>query len=145
MYPHFIEVHDIEEGYPILMNIDSIANAITVKYECGTGTAINCRDCGGQVTKESYDEVKKLIEDAGCSINKGDPRIDTKHRLTMDQIRKMLGEPVWNSNLGSWALVHYYDPDRDQILLLNSAGKIYVMDEEELIRYPLYRMIGGER
>lgn len=145
MYPHFIEVHDIEEGYPILMNIDSIANAITVKYECGTGTAINCRDCGGQVTKESYDEVKQLIESSGALINKGDPRIDSQHRLTMNVIMKMLGEPVWNSNLGSWALVHYYDPDRDQIQLLNSAGKIYVMDEEELIRYPLYRMIGGER
>ena len=145
MYPHFIEVHDIEDGYPILMNIDSIANAITVKYECGTGTAINCRDCGGQVTKESYDEVKQLIESSGALINKGDPRIDSQHRLTMNVIMQMLGEPVWHSNLGSWALVHYYDPDRDQIQLLNSAGKIYVMDEEELIRYPLYRMIGGER
>jgi hypothetical protein len=142
MYPHFIEIHAREDGAELMINIDNIIGL-------GGGThdriAIRMIDNSRWIPRETYDEVKKLIKDAGCSINKGDPRIDTKHRLTMDQIRKMLGEPVWNSNLGSWALVHYYDPDRDQIQLLNSAGKIYVMDEEELIRYPLYRMIGGER
>lgn len=142
MYPHFIEIHAREDGAELMINIDNIIGL-------GGGThdriAIRMIDNSRWIPRETYDEVKKLIEDAGALINKGDPRIDTKHRLTMDQIRKMLGEPVWNSNLGSWALVHYYDPDRDQIQLLNSAGKIYVMDEEELIRYPLYRMIGGER
>ena len=142
MYPHFIEIHAKEDGADLLINIDNIIGLGGPDHK---HIAIRMSDNSRWIIRETYEELQKLIEDAGCSINKGDPRIDTKHRLTMDQIRKMLGEPVWNSNLGSWALVHYYDPDRDQIQLLNSAGKIYVMDEEELIRYPLYRMIGGER
>ena len=142
MYPHFIEIHAKEDGADLLINIDNIIGLGGPDHE---HIAIRMSDNSRWIIRETYEELQKLIKDAGCSINKGDPRIDTKHRLTMDQIRKMLGEPVWNSNLGTWALVHYYDPDRDQIQLLNSAGKIYVMDEEELIRYPLYRMIGGER
>lgn len=150
MYPHFIEVHDIEEGYPILMNIDSIANAITVKYECGTGTAINCRDCGGQVTKESYDEVKKLIEDVGALIIKGDTRIDTQHRLTMQDLQGMVGEPVWNSNTNTWLLVYDGDwgygpdPDRVCVRVVNRYGcKDIWLSEEDLIAKPLYRMKAG--
>ena len=142
MYPHFIEIHAKEDGADLLINIDNIIGLGGPDHE---HIAIRMSDNSRWIIRETYEELQKLIEDADCSINKGDPRIDTQHRLTMDQIKVILGEPVWNSNLGSWALVHYYDPDRDQIQLLNSAGKIYVMDEEELIRYPLYRMIGGER
>jgi len=145
MYPHFIEVHAHQLNDKLVsINIDHIIGFCGTSRGTGIITATDERIQQTE-TKESYDELKQLIEGAGALINKGDPRIDTEHRLTMEQIRKLLGEPVWNSNLGSWALVHYYDPDTDRIQLLNSAGKIYVMDEEELVRYPLYRMIGGER
>lgn len=138
-YPHFIQVtNGVLEA---LVNIDQIkfvcpypaflANA-EIHFADGTDEPM--------ITEESYEDVEKLIRDSGSSITRPDPRIDTQHRLTMNVIMKMLGEPVWNSNLCSWALVHYYDPDHDQIQLLNPAGKIYVMDQEELIRYPLYRM-----
>ena len=138
MYPHFIELHAEDNGERMMFSIDHIRKF----YEPDNkkGTPIYTDDGFDWCVKESYDEVKHLIEDVGCSINRADPRIDTHSSLTMNQIMRILGEPVWNSNLNQWALVHYYNPDNDTIQLMNPGGKIYIMTEEEMIRFPLYRM-----
>lgn len=146
MYPHFIEVHDKEEGYPILLNIECINKVyLDGNSDMSDTWGLIIMKHGNVTTIESYDEVQQLIEDAGCSINRADPRIDSRSSLTMNQIMRILGEPVWNSNLNQWALVHYYNPDNDTIQLMNPGGKIYIMTEEEMIRFPLYRTKGAEQ
>ena len=94
--------------------------------------------------------VKKLIEDAGALINKGDPRIDTQYRLTMQDLQGMIGEPVWNSNTNTWLLVYdgdwayAPDPDRVCVRVVNRYGcKDIWLSEEDLIAKPLYRMKAG--
>lgn len=142
MYPHFIEIHAKEDGADLLINIDNIIGLGGPDHE---HIAIRMSDNSRWIIRETYEELQKLIEDAGCSINRADPRIDSRSSLTMNQIMRILGEPVWNSNLNQWALVHYYNPDNDTIQLMNPGGKIYIMTEEEMIRFPLYRMKGAEQ
>ena len=147
MYPHFIEVtrnYKDAESWKACINIDNITD-----IEDHTIMLRNHRvrsDMEDSMwVEESYEELKQLIQEAGCSINRADPRIDSRSSLTMNQIMRILGEPVWNSNLNQWALVHYYNPDNDTIQLMNPGGKIYIMTEEEMIRFPLYRMKGAEQ
>ena len=59
-------------------------------------------------TVESYDDIKQLIHDSGILIHRADPRLDETHSLTMEDLKEMIGEPVWNSNTGKWTLVRNY-------------------------------------
>ena len=72
MYPHFITVHDNDNGEPFLVNIDHI---VSIGKEgiilTGVPTAI------ALATVESFDELKQLVADAGCHIEKADPRLNT--------------------------------------------------------------------
>ena len=136
MYPHFITVHDNENGEPFLVNIDHI---VSVGKEgmilTGIPTAI------ALATVESFDELKQLVADAGCHIEKADPRLNTKQPLTMDEIRQMVGEPVWNSNTRSWGLVcDYYD---ETVAIKPPRGASYDYDADDLVKFPLYRMKEG--
>lgn len=136
MYPHFITVHDNENGEPFLVNIDHI---VSVWKEgmilTGVPTAI------ALATVESFDELKQLVADAGCHIEKADPRLSTKQPLTMDELRQMVGEPVWNSNTRSWGLVcDYYD---ETVAIKPPRGASYDYDADDLVKFPLYRMKEG--
>ena len=141
MYPHFIQVHRSYNGesWETAVNIDNI-----ITIEDHNIIANNCskenKDEESYWVEETYEELLQLLQDCGCHIEKADPRLDNEHHLDMATIRTMLGEPVWNSNLRTWALVHYYDPEINTIQLVNPAGKIYMMGESDLIRFPLYRM-----
>lgn len=138
-YPHFIQVtNGVLEA---LVNIDQIKfvrphpaflASAEIHFADGTDEPM--------ITEESYEDVEKLIRDSGSSINRPDPRLHTNSALTMNQIMRMIGEPVWNIHLSSWALVYEYDPDHDVIKLRNADGKMYVMTEYEMIKYPLLRM-----
>ena len=138
MYPHFIEV-TIFEGPKAIINIDQI-KAVATLPDFYDGAVIYYSTAGNETVRESYDEVMQLLKDAGTHIQKPDPRLDTKNPLTMDELKRMIGEPVWNSNRRSWELVHYYEPVNNTIQVVDAAGKIYLMDEADLIKYPLYRM-----
>ena len=93
MYPHFIEVHDKASGYQILLNIECINKVyLDGNSDMSDTWGLIIMKHGNVTTIESYDEVKQLIEDAGCSINRADPRIDTHSSLTMNQIMRILGE-----------------------------------------------------
>ena len=145
MYPHFIEVHDVEDDSPVAINIDSIACVMKGSFQDAECGLINCRDAGGQVTKETYNEVKHLIESSGALINMGDPRLDTKHPLTFSELKEMVGEPIWNSNLMRWELItELYN---DDLICTKTAESLDKTDddtaayfEDDLIKTPLYRM-----
>lgn len=136
MYPHFITVHDNDNGDPFLVNIDHI---ISIGKEgmilTGVPAAI------ALATTESFDELKQLVSDAGCHIEKADPRLNTAKPLTMDELRQMVGEPVWNSNTRSWGLVcDYYD---ETVAIKPPRGASYDYDADDLVKFPLYRMKEG--
>ena len=136
MYPHFITVHDNENGEPFLVNIDHIVS-IGKEGMILTGVPTDI----ALATVESFDELKQLVADAGCHIEKADPRLHTKQPLTMDELRQMVGEPVWNSNTRSWGLVcDYYD---ETVAIKPPRGASYDYDADDLVKFPLYRMKEG--
>lgn len=136
MYPHFIQVHDNENGEPFLVNIDHI---VSVGKEGMILTGIPTDIA--LATVESFDELKQLVADAGCHIEKADPRLNTAKPLTMEELRQMVGEPVWNSNTRSWGLVcDYYD---ETVAIKPPRGASYDYDADDLIKFPLYRMKEG--
>ena len=133
MYPHFIEVHC--DGRNHLVNIEQIRE-VWSRYITLTETEMLSCD-------ESYDQLQKLIRDSGCLINKGDPRLDTQHQLTLEDLKDMVGEPVWNSNLMRWHLVEKIEPDdyRGGVVELKGTNTcVWYYDSADLVKYPLYRL-----
>ena len=130
MYPKFIELH--WNTIPVSYNVENIT-WFGDKFIYIVG-----QDIPADVD-ESYDEIKALIKDCGCLIHKADPRLDTEHPLTMDDLMTMVGEPVWNSNNGEWALVMRRYSDMCVDLLL-SSGNVSTLDEKDLESLPMYRM-----
>lgn len=147
MYPKFIEVHAAGDGIAVSINVE---NVIGFGGDGKGGACFRMADNSMWQTKESYDELKALITDCGCLIRKADPRLDMEHPLTMDDLKTMVGEPVWNSNNGEWALVTkdpaWHDetnPDwkrQSGYYLRYHDDTITRFDEEELKKFPLYRM-----
>ena len=93
MYPHLIEVHG-EDGTVCAVNIDHIVAFADRRL------LMSNRDEQYSV-QESYDELKKLVRDAGCIIQKKDPRLDDKPMEWEDFIGQN-GEIFWNSNTLDW-------------------------------------------
>ena len=139
MYPHFITVHDGEDNQcEISVNIDNIVNF----HVDEDGVSI-IEVVSGEFYRitETYEELSALVAGAGCHIEKADPRLNTKQPLTMDEIRQMVGEPVWNSNTRSWGLVcDYYD---ETVAIKPPRGASYDYDADDLVKFPLYRMKEG--
>ena len=129
----FIELHDKDTDMKMSFNVDNI----TVFCE----QVIETEREGFEVA-ESYEEIKQLIYDVGVLIHKPDPRLNLTTPLTMDDLREMIGEPVWNSNNGKWYLMLKVREDLDPELAVvqDSDAKIEVFSLEELIKFPLYRM-----
>lgn len=128
MYPYFIEVHC--DGKRRLVNVDQIVH-VWSRYIEMTRDELDC--------DETYDEIQDLINDAGCLIKKADPRLDTKSPLTLEDMRGMVGQPVWNSNRDEWGLV--IEPayaDMVTVLYDEDSKKNYYPGD--LIAFPFYRM-----
>ena len=130
----FIELHTKKDSLPVSVNVENV-----VAFENGD---MALREIGIIKVTESYDEVKALIKDVGVLIHKPDPRLNLTTPLTMDDLREMIGEPVWNSNNGKWYLMLKVREDLDPELAVvqDSDAKIEVFSPEELIKFPLYRM-----
>ena len=130
MYPHFIEVHRGENKLSV--NIDHIKligdHVVETDYiEKNQPLYVD----------ENYDEIKNLIIQSGCHIQKADPRLSNK-ALTMEELKQMVGKPVWNSYLRCWQLVREY---LDNVIFLTyNAGNCCGYNKEDLTRYPLYGM-----
>lgn len=127
MYPRFIEVHT--DGRPVMINTDRIELIADKTIQTTT-----CEFC----VSESFVELQQLIQNAGASISKGDPRLDTVHPLTIADLQGMLGEPVWNSNLMRWGLVK--EITEDTAVLVYQAADWVIVDANDLVKFPLYRM-----
>lgn len=141
MYPKFIEVHAAGDGIAVTVNVE---NVIGFGGDGKGGGCFRMTDNSMWQTKESYDELKALITDCGCLIHKADPRLDTEHPLTMEDLKTMVGEPVWNSNTGEWGLITK-DAERDGeitegFLIRYHDGTMTYMYEEGLKKFPIYRM-----
>lgn len=146
MYPHFIELHTDEgcvgdyqrrKTAPISINVDRIA-MIYPNEDGGTMLSAIDADCYQDVI-ESYDEVKRMIENCGCLIHKGDSRLDNKP-LTMADLKNMVGQPVWDSERNVWYLFKTFDDD-GQAHFTDVFGNTAIAENEDtLIKYQLYRM-----
>lgn len=129
MYPKFIEVHCDEREW--LVNVDKIRDVHSHYIDISDTEIIDC--------DEKYDEIKNLIESTGTLIHKADPRLDTTKPLTFDEMRGMIGQPVWNSNTDLWGLVS--DPMYADMITVRFADEtLSNYKAEDLIRFPYYRM-----
>lgn len=133
----FIVLH-----FPIEGEVSFNVEDILCFFARDDDTIIRAKDGNCYAVTESYDEVKALIHDVGVLIHKPDPRLNLTKPLTMDDLRNMIGEPVWNSNNGKWYLMLKVRDDLDPELAVvqDSDAKIEVFSPEELIKFPLYRM-----
>ena len=137
MYPHFIEVHAKDDKVPLSINIDNIIGF----GSNGEYAVLRMADNSRWFVYESYEELKKLIFDAGCIIARKDPRLEDRP-LTKDDLMTMIEQPVFNSNTGKWNIVFDYTKgeEGDFVSLMDPMGDIYYLHERELPKYPLYRM-----
>ena len=138
MMSKFIELHfPIEDK--VFFNVEDILCFFTRDDD----TIIRAKDGNCYAVTESYDEVKALIKDAGVLIHKADPRLDTTTPLTMEDLKYMEGEPVWNSNTLKWMIVHRYgEGDKKSIVwLVRHDSQFELMTADDLIKTPLYRMV----
>ena len=134
MMSKFIEEQGKDNGMPISVNVENI-----VAFETGD---IALQTVGILKITESYDEINQLIHDAGVLIHKADPRLDTTTPLTMEDLKYMEGEPVWNSNTLKWMIVHRYgEGDKKSIVwLVRHDSQFELMTADDLIKTPLYRI-----
>lgn len=142
MYPHFIEVtiKEEHEEWKRLVNVDQI---VFLEDHIVWVTHSDCDENPGMITvEETYDELTELIRSAGCHIEKEDPRLDSVKPLTMEELRQMYGEPVWNSNTRRWYLV-MDDPDEVTVCIMDNKDNVEVYNEDKLTANPLYRMKEG--
>lgn len=138
MYPKFIEVHAKSDNP--LEDVVTIVNVAHIMYFHGN---VICTPKGFFSVSETFDELKALITDCGCYINKGDPRLDTENRLTEQMIMDegMVGEPVWNTNKGRWYIIANWSNLKDDFLMeLQGIYDILRYTAEDLKKFPLYRM-----
>lgn len=133
MYPKFIELHDKDSGTRFSVNVEHVV----VVGEKGIILALPS-DVMKLETVESYEEIKTIITDSGCLIKKADPRLDTEHRLTLEDLRGMIGEPVWMSSANAWLLVVYCN--KKSATLRWTTGDVETCTENFLSSYPIYRM-----
>ena len=147
MYPKFIEVHLAKDDCLASLNISHIVG--TVDFDNGEGYIVKTSDRGDWIVRESYEELKQMITESGCLIRKQDPLLDTEHPLTMEDIKGMVGEPVWNSNIDEWGLVtkdpEWHGEIQEGYFIRYQDGTMTYLYEEGLEKYPIYRMkvVGG--
>ena len=132
MMSKFIELHFPIEG-KVFFNVEDILCFFTRDDY----TIIRAKDGNCYAVTEFYDEVKALIKDAGVLIHKADPRLDTTTPLTLEDLKNMIGEPVWNSNALKWGLLTKQD---GSYFLLYPTGQMWLFTVNDLIKFPLYRM-----
>lgn len=77
--------------------------------------------------------------------HKADPRLDTSHPLTYDEMREMPGQPVWHSNTDQWAIIADEPMYADRITVRHSDGTFTNVSREDSIAKPWYRMKQGEQ
>lgn len=137
MYPKFIETH---RGKNCLISV----NIESIELIDEQGIRITGMDSNRIISVlETYDELKEMIQGAGCLIAKRDPRLDYDTPLTMEDLKRMIGEPVWDSNHRCWYLVWMVE-EYPTVRLRGKDGILTTMDAEDIKKFPLYRMKRSE-
>lgn len=77
----------------------------------------------------AYDIAKRNME----LSERNDP-------LTIDDMKNMNGEPVWDSNNGRWYLIHWVDDDHLTAYLYSDEGVQVWRDDDTLKAKPMYRI-----
>lgn len=131
MYPHLIEIHTKEKDSAVALNVGQIVSVVR-------STIVTTAPMIIYEAKETYEEIMELIRNSGAHIEKGDPRLDLSRPLTIEDLRGMIGEPVWNSNTLRWELVCSFDDDGPGFI--TETGKFIYRDKDNLNAFPLYRM-----
>ena len=141
----FIELHDTAVSELLSVNVENICyiNAY-VDPDGMVTTAVGTNDGSLHVVSESYDEVKQMIKDSEILIHKADPRLDTSHPLTYDEMREMPGQPVWHSNTDQWAIIADEPMYADRVTVWHSDGTFTNVSKEDAIAKPWYRMKQGD-
>lgn len=135
MDPKFIELHDKGAGELFGININHIVS-FGKEGIILTGIPTDI----ALATAESYDEIKQLIKDSGILIHKADPRLDTSHPLTYEEMLSMPGQPVWHSNTDQWALIAEEPQYADRITVRHTDGTYSNISREDTVAKPWYRM-----
>ena len=136
MNQKFIEVH--MNDMPISFNVNQIVGFVDHGL-------VMCYDEPGKATTidETYGEIRRAIQDVGCSITCNDPRLDTK-ALTLEDFREMAGQPVWSVYDQEWFLVQgdftFQGHEIFSVELHGIGGETLTVEAEDLIHRPLYRM-----
>ena len=108
----------------------------TGSFVClGCGHEHNCSIHGCAILRNAAD----LIEAQNTQLTALQERIDRERNepLTLDELRKMDGEPVWVTPLGFWALVISKRGERVK-LICNDGETVWADKEIELVG-PVYR------
>ena len=137
----FIELHAKDDKALLSINIENI-----VGFGVDDGAAvIRTIDKGGWFVAESYEEIKQLIHDVGVLIHKPGPRLNLTKHLKMEDLRDMEGQPVWNSNSLKWMIVNrFVEAEKDLapiVWFVRDDGQFTNMVADDLIKFPLYRMV----
>lgn len=134
MDPKFIELHNGK--MVVSVNIQHIV----MVRDYDSGGVVDMTDSNAYHVAESYDEIKQLIKESGILIHKADPRLDTSHPLTYDEMREMPGQPVWHSNTDQWALIAEEPQYADRITVRHADGTYSNISREDTTAKPWYRM-----
>ena len=137
----FIELHDSDDMQE--EHLVNVKNIVSVHVDDEGVTVVEVSNGNYFLVKETYDDMKKLIQDNGFLINRADPRLDTSHPLTMADLQEMVGDPVWYSNLNVWLLVK--DVSDLYAKLVLPSGDVSTWNADEIQKFPLYRMKQDDR
>ena len=133
MYPRFLELH--MDDKKISVNVDHLVTFADKEVVLSV-----FKENSAVYVDESYSDIAQLIHDTGCQIQKADPRLDTTTPLTLEDLRSMISEPVWNANTRKWLLVEHVDEGHAKCKAVNDAYLYYNYTAEDLVAKPLYRM-----
>lgn len=127
MIPKMIEVH-LTNASAVSVNIDHIEfiGEKSIKI-AGKIYYVN----------ETYNELIQLINNAGCTIQHIDERLDLKTPLSLADFKYMVGQPVWDNNLRQWGLVLVYN---SKAMIYYSDTKVSWISENDMKESQFYRM-----
>ena len=137
MYPKFIVVRDVDQGCMLSLNVTNICG-FNEYCDDADKTVIAMTDGVFHVVDHTYEEIRQMITESGCLIRKQDPRLDLTHPLSLEDLKDMIGEPVWCTNVDSWMLVKSADDLSVRVVWVSGNTSEY--SEDDLRKFPMYRM-----
>ena len=127
----FIELHSSGSKNKVSYNINHIVKFYEPEEK--NGCLIFTDDGYKKKVKESYEEVYTLVHNLSNHI-----KVDKTKQLTIDDLKKMIGELVWDDIEKQWCIVRYCTTN--EICLSKEHGECFWIDSEGLKLNPLYKI-----